>query len=385
MNRIRITLTSFLAYGVMAGMLSQIGILIGPMAEHYGRPVTEIAGQFSWLTVGILAGSFISLVIFDLARIRTLSMAAMMAIAVSIAGFALIDSHRFNALLFGIIGVSCGIALPAAAIVIARSWNDQQRASMLVVTDASFSLSGTLCSALAVLFITMNLHWSAGYWTVAAMALVTLVITLLSTYPEVSPEEKSPALTEVRSWPVPVYLCMIALFVYLVGQNFILIWLPGYSREAFQASEAAAGGLVSNFWAGMLAGQLLAATLLIRMKTRHLTMLAACMAMLATLPLWLFTDVIWLSRATFVWGFLTLGLLKLILSWATEAVPVPGPRLISTLLLAATTGTAVSPALSSLIVSQAGMRLPIQIGSFCFLIVLIVLSPVFLYKRSRHA
>ena len=64
-NRVRITLTSFLAYAVMAGMLSQIGIMIGPIAEHYAMQTTEVASQFSWLTVGILLGSLTSLGIFD--------------------------------------------------------------------------------------------------------------------------------------------------------------------------------------------------------------------------------------------------------------------------------------------------------------------------------
>src|SRR5437762_3470802 len=49
-NRQRITLISFLAYFVLSGMLAPIGIISGPLAELYGRPVAEITTQFSWLT-----------------------------------------------------------------------------------------------------------------------------------------------------------------------------------------------------------------------------------------------------------------------------------------------------------------------------------------------
>ena len=60
-----ITLISFLAYFVMSGMLSSIGIITGPMASYFELPVTEVTARFSWLTLGILVGSILALVVFD--------------------------------------------------------------------------------------------------------------------------------------------------------------------------------------------------------------------------------------------------------------------------------------------------------------------------------
>ena len=56
MNKIRLTLISFLAYFIMSGMLSPIGITLGPMVDHFEQPITVISPQFSWLTMGILVG-----------------------------------------------------------------------------------------------------------------------------------------------------------------------------------------------------------------------------------------------------------------------------------------------------------------------------------------
>ena len=64
MNKIRLTLISFLAYLIMSGMLSPIGIILGPMADHSEQPITVISAQFSWLTMGILVGSVLALGIF---------------------------------------------------------------------------------------------------------------------------------------------------------------------------------------------------------------------------------------------------------------------------------------------------------------------------------
>ncbi len=380
-NRVRITLTAFLAYAVMAGMLAQIGIMINPMAEHYGQQATDVANQFSWLTVGILVGSVISLGIFDFITIRTLNLATFSGVIIAISGFFFLDAYAANAILMGLIGISCGIMLPAAAVVISRTYEPNRRATMLVITDASFSISGAVCSALAVSYLAANLHWSTGYSSVALIALLALVLILASTFPEVGEEEKKDPLTELRQWPLSVYLCMLALLVYLVGQNFILIWLPSYALGLDGASSDQAGRLVSNFWAGMFVGQLIAAAILLTVRASSLALVSAGFALLATIPLWVVLDIEILGYMTFIWGIVTLGLLKLILSWATEMVAVPSPRLISVLLMAATMGTAISPSVSSSLVAATSFRAALQAGSLCFLTVLIL---VFLARYFRN-
>ena len=372
MNRVRITLTSFLAYAVMAGMLSQIGIMINPMGEYYDKEATEVASQFSWLTFGILGGSLISLIIFDFIKIKTLTITVLSCIVLSITGFYLVDSYEINRLFFGLIGLCCGIVLPAAAIVIARSYEPGQRATMLVLTDAAFSLSGALCTTLAIIYFSMDLHWSAGFGTVAIIAMIAIGITTISKYPEVEPEEKTNLIVELKKWPVSIYLCMGSLFLYLIGQNFILIWIPGYAETLPGVSSEQAGQLVSNYWKGMFIGQLVVVALLTKFRTATLTIFAAVLMLFSVMPLWLISELNILSIMTFVWGLVTLGLLKLILSWATEMVDIPGPHLIAALLMAATTGTAVSPDLSSRLVELSGIQAPIQAGSLAFLIVLIL-------------
>lgn len=389
-NLIRITLTSFLAYAVMSGMLAQIGILISPISVHFDKAATEVSNQFSWLTLGILVGSVISLFIFDYVKIKTLNLLVFSIITVSISGFYLFDIYSVNSILFGVIGAGCGIALPAAAIVISRVYTPERRATMLVITDASFSLSGTLCTALVVIYLAQGYHWSFGYSTVAILALLTIGLTLVSTYPEVLKEERQNIGQELSSWPKGVYLCMLALLVYLVGQNFILIWLPNYAQAAIGMEASAAGGLISNFWAGMLAGQLIAAAILIKASTRSITLLAAILAAFATTPLWLseriglVESMEYLPYLSFIWGFVTLGLLKLILSLATEMVSVPSPRLVSVLLMAATTGTAISPGVSSMLVDATSPVTALQVGSGCFFFVIFLVLLAYGSTRKKE-
>ena len=74
-NKIRLALISFLAYFILSGMLSPIGIILGPMADHFEQPITVISTQFGWLTTGILVGSVLALGIFDWVCLKTLVLA----------------------------------------------------------------------------------------------------------------------------------------------------------------------------------------------------------------------------------------------------------------------------------------------------------------------
>ena len=380
-NLVRVTLISFLAYAVMSGMLAQIGILITPISQHFDREATVVSNQFSWLTVGILVGAVISLFIFDYVKIKTLNLLVFTAIFLAILGFYVVDVYRVNAILLGIIGTGCGVALPAAAVVISRAYTPARRATMLVITDASFSLSGTLCTALVVVYLANGLHWSSGYSTVAALALITLVLTACSNFPEVPQEERQDFRQELATWPMGIYLCMLALLIYLTGQNFILMWLPSYAQQVISMSASDAGSLISNFWAGMLGGQLIAAAILIKAATRTIALLAAILTAFSTMPLWLVDQPAYMPYLSFCWGFVTLGLLKLILSLATEMVAVPSPRLVSVLLMAATTGTAISPSLSSALVAANTPLLALKVGTGCFFIVILLV--VFAYRSAK--
>ena len=95
--------------------------------------------------------------------------------------------------------------------------------------------------------------------------------------------------------------------------------------------------------------------------------------MLFSIPLWLSGGSSGLLILATLWGFGNLALLKLIISYATQLVPVPTGRLVSTLLLGGTMGTAVSAWVSSQIVLATDNHVVLQFGTFCYLIMAILL------------
>jgi predicted MFS family arabinose efflux permease len=370
-NKKRITLLSFLAYFVMSGMLAPIGIISSPMAEYYDVPITELTANFSWLTFGILAGAVIALVIFDWIPLKKLMVLLYGLILACLLSLTMHDEFDLIWLSIGLVGICCGVGLAGAALIISKTYNADQRASMLVITDGSFSVAGIICSWIAVVLVAREFHWSGPYVFVALIAAAVVLLSLFSRFPESEVEVMTVA--ERDPWPASVWLCLIALFLYTLGQYSMLLWLPNYAETQLGAPRDQAGQLVSQFWTGMFAAQLFVAWWVLRVGVRRLVLIAGVLASLASMPLWFYDDIDSLIVLTTIWGFANLGLLKIVLSFATEMVRIPTARLISTLLLGASLGTAVSPWLTSKIVAATDNHFILQFSTGCYIVLTILL------------
>ncbi|EED32304.1 transporter, major facilitator family [gamma proteobacterium NOR5-3] len=375
------TLACFFAYFVMSGMLAPIGIVLPPLAEYLGEPVTDVAPIFSWLTLGILLGSALALVVFDVLTVRSWILLVYLATAAALLTLRLSDSALVLRVSLGVVGTACGIGLAAAASTITRLYAEDHRASMLVITDGSFSVAGIVISTLAVSLVAAGLHWSAAYLAVAAVAVMVVLLVATARFPQTSDADVQRWNTS--AWPLPVWLCIVALFLYTLGQYSLLWWLPTYLEEALGAPRDAAGAVVARFWTGMLVAQLLVAWWVLRIGARRLVLLSVSGAFLGSLPLWLHESLSWLPWLSLLWGVANLGLLKIVISFATLAVPNPSPRLVAALLFGATSGTAISPKVTSIIVGTIDTRAVLQFGSLCYLVLGVLVFIAWWLMHSR--
>lgn len=382
-NNARVTLACFFAYFVMSGMLAPIGIVLPPLAEYLGEPVATVAPIFSWLTLGILLGSALALVVFDVLTVRVWLLLVYLAIAAALLTLRLSDSALALRLSLGVVGTACGIGLAAAASTITQLYAEDHRASMLVITDGSFSVAGIVISTLAVSLVAGGLHWSTSYLAVAAVAAMVVLLVATARFPDSSGGDTGAQPANAAAWPLPVWLCIAALFLYTLGQYSLLWWLPTYLEESLGAPRDAAGAVVARFWTGMLITQLLVAWWVLRIGARRLVLLSVSGAFLGSLPLWLNESLTWLPWLSLIWGVANLGLLKIVISFATLAVVNPSPRLVAALLFGATSGTAISPKVTSIIVGVMDTRAVLQFGSLCYLVLGILVFVAWWLMHSR--
>ncbi len=378
-NKGRITLASFLAYFVMSAMLAPMPIISGPLAELFDQSITEVTARFSWLTMGNLTGAILALIIFDFVRLRAVMLIAYSLILASLLYLSIATGLLQIGVAMGIAGLCSGLGLAGAALTISRSYETEVRASMLIITDAMFSTAGYAITALTVAMIAAGLYWASPYIVVAGFAGVIILLSALSSYPDATTSTVEESL---EPWTLPVWLCIGALFLYTLGQWSILLWLPNYAQTALGMAEDAAGNLVAMFWMGLFAGQLIVAWVVIKFGVTRLTLTAAVATCLFSIPVWAYGDESVLAALAFAWGFANLSLLKVVLSYATQMLKVPTPRLVSALLLGATVGTAVSPWVTSKIVEVTNNYFILQFGSFCYAVLAVLL---FVASRTRTA
>jgi TsgA-like MFS transporter len=378
-NTQRITAVAFLSYFVLSGMLAPIGIVSAPMAQQYARPVTEITAQFSWLTGGNFVGAIVALFVFDWIALRRMFIVVYGVIAAGLLSLSIIHSLDYARGVLAVAGFGSGIGLAGAALTISRTYAGERRASFLVITDGCFSVAGFVCASLASALLGLKFGWSVVYQCIGLAALAIVALSALSRFPTTTRSEAGGGAV-AEPWTPPIWICAAALFLYTLGQYSMVFWLPNYAGASLGATPEEAGALVGRFWLGMFLAQILVAWLVLRVGVRRLAPIAAIMTAAGSIPLWLVRDPAWLSYCTLAWGVANLSMLKMLLSFATTMVRTPDARLVSGLLLGATLGTGLSPAISSAIVAASDVR----IVMICATGAHVVMMALVLIARRRH-
>ena len=120
-------------------------------------------------------------------------------------------------------------------------------------------------------------------------------------------------------------------------------------------------------------------------QMNRLVLVAGIGSSLSSIPLWLYGDIDGLIVMATIWGFANMGLLKIVLSFATQMVRVPSARLISSLLLGGSVGTAISPWVTSQIVAATDNHFVLQFSTGCYVLLTTLLIVATRLNNSKPA
>ncbi len=371
----------------MSSVISPLGIVTQPIAEHYGVSVTTATAMFSYLTTGILGGTFLAMFIYSVLSLRSVTLLAGLILIASMLAAWLVDIFSLLPILLALIGATSGILLSAAIVVLTHAYSERARAPALLVTDSFYSGAGVISGWTSGLLIERGYHWGSTYALAITATVILLIIALVSNYPSGKPDAPSGATGRSRGrWPAGVFVVAAALFVYILSFVFIYSWVPNYAAEAMQSSPEQGGMLVSRFFLGLFVGQVAMFALVFKIDLRWIISATACLAAVASCGLWLATDYAGLVVWMFVLGLLSGGLLKTLITFGTMMVSNPSPRLVSFYIFSSAFGTSLGPAVSAVIVDAWGTRaiLIALTAGYAMMAVLVLVAVVF-KSRSRSA
>jgi TsgA-like MFS transporter len=370
-----LTPVSFACYFVMSAMLAPMGILAPEMALHFGLPVTEITRTFGALTFGNLIGAACATAVLTIWNLRSIFIATYATLGIALLLLGLADQLLSVGAILAVVGFGCGVGLAAAAVLITLRFSASKKASMLILTDACFSIAGFLLSWIATTLIYFQFGWAVAYQLVGVICLAIVFASSVSDFSNVEqgPDQDSVA---IKTWPVNARWLGASLFLYTLGQYSFLLWLPTFALDVHNAGPILSGGLVAQFWFGMFAAQLFTSWWVFRIGTERLVSLASATIFLGSLFLLFAPSAEVLPIFAFAWGFLNFSFLKAAISLASENFAAHPANFIAVLLLCATAGTAVSPLITSDLANAFGAQGSLVFGSVCYalLVVTVVLA-----------
>ena len=375
-----LTPVAFACYFVMSAMLAPMGILAPEMARHFDHSLTDVTRTFSALTIGNLVGAACATVVLTIWNLRSVLLSTYATLGVSLLLLGSMNRLEYVGAILGLVGFGCGVGLAAAAVLITSRFSASKKASMLILTDACFSIAGFLVSWTATSLIYFQSGWAITYQFVGVVCFAILVASYVSDFGFANRVDNA-APTAIGKWPIDARWIGFALFLYTLGQYSFLLWLPKFASDYHDAGAILSSGLVGQFWLGMFAAQLFTAWWVFRIGTERLVSVASCTIFLGSVSLLFAESAKILPVLAFGWGFLNFSFLKAAISLASENFRDHPDNFIAVLLLCATAGTAVSPLISSALVDTFGVIGSLTFGSVCYALLIACVA----FARSKKS
>ncbi len=347
----KIILVCLFAAFVIAGFLNPIGLISGPVANAFDISVTDAVARFGYFTIGVFAGYILSFYIFDRIELRTVVVGGYTLLAATVAILYLNDSATVMVVCLFLIGLSASVEVCAASTLASWTWTGKPRQTVLIAQDAMFNGGGIVFTLLTTWLLVANYHWSSIYVVVAGVAIVVAIIAASTKVSEAQVSSEEPPNT---SWNLGILAVGGSVLFFMTAKISIFIWAPQYAEQAFDASTAQSGRLLTNIFTGAFAGSLAGTFIVSRTRIEYFLV---AMLLLGASGLWWMTSASDLAEilvtayfvgasigATFN-GYMAFGL---------SFVGTPTHKNVAYLLLAGGVGSAIAPLFSSQVVAASG-------------------------------
>ena len=389
-EKLRLSLICILIYVVVAGFVTQIGLLTGPIASAYNKEVTSTTAIFSFLTGGFLAGTFAAYFLLDYIRIKPMVLGYGLLLIISVLGILFIENYSVLPVFLGIIGFVTGISTCIAGIVVGRLWEAKKRESFFIGLDAAYNLGGVFFPFITTYILLRQLPWTYCLLAVVVFVVIILYLSLQSGFSNINPDKNMPASQEKVEWNSGIIIAGVSLFLVIHGKYSIILWLPQYAQNVLALGPEEAGKLISSVFSTALIGSV--AGIYIVSKIRIMYFICAAL-LTGTLSGLLFTFVDSYASAVLIaatFGLAVSVLYNVFVVYGLNFVSQPSHKHISFIIVSSGIAATIAPYSSSLIVKWFGSSVAgLYAGSLSYFLAFTVLllhvniSPVLSARKQR--
>lgn len=335
---------------IMSGFASQIGVLVGPIAESQDVDVAAVAGQFTYLTGGIFVGLILSFVIFDYVSIRAVLLGSYSLILVFLAGLYFWNDALILSVFLAVVGTILGITMCAGGAVVAQAFFDKKRQAILVTQDATYNLAGAIVPVTTSFFIASGLSWTWGYLSIGFFILIVILLVSVSRFDFEAPEAQ--VQNVAVEWNAGIFLAGVCLFLFMLAQITLIIWLPQFAEQQFAVASDRSGELITNLYSAALVSALVAVYVAHKVNIIYVLYVLVSLGLICSILITQVGNGEDLFGIAILLGISVSATFNSLVAYGLLFVASPKHKNVTFLIFASGLGTAVAPLISSELVTQ---------------------------------
>jgi len=393
----KIQFVAYLFMFFLGASWASIGVVVNSISVNLGVGVPSIVASFTSFTIACTIMVFVTTgVLLEFYSIKKVSLSAIFLLLGGI-GIILIATNMLtlNIALFTY-GIGYGMSFSLGYYYIIYITDNKSRAAKMAIVSLIYSVGAMAAPKISSLMLSVGISWHLAfscYIVVMIVSLIMIIYTRFALPGEENPRSKSshPKLKaartwvdELSSWPITVYIMGFALFIYVIAETIIVLWLVVYGNKELGMTLEMASYLASIFWGSVIIGRFIAGYAL-KVISPELYICIICIV--SGILLVLFSSISTNPTTAFILialcGIGFAAAYSTIASSGTTQVPHATGRLTSVMLGAGALGTVAAPLITSYVVSISGLEYVFVYCAFFMFFVVVLVLIVMAVNRMR--
>ena len=382
-DKLRLSLICVLIYIVVAGFVTQLGLLSGPIAAAYDIEVTSATATFSMLTGGFLLGTFLAYFLLDYFRMKSVVLGYSLIVILCTLIILFIENYFILPIVLGLIGIAIGISTCVAGLIIGKIWEGKKRESFFIGLDAAYNLGGILFPFITTYILSHHLPWGLCLLMVVTIIIAIIYLAFTSRFKFDNHSQELDNSENEIEWNSGIMIAGITLFLVIHGKYSIILWLPQFAQSSLSLGAEESGVIISTLFSTALIGCI--AGMYVVTKTRVVYFICAAI-LTGFLSGLLFTYASSFSSILIIaaiFGLAVSALYNVFVVYGLNFVSQPSHKHISFIIFSSGIAATIAPYASSIFVEWFGNPIAgLYVGAASYGLALLVLIIYELYRLN---
>jgi len=269
----------------------------------------------------------------------------------------------------------------AASTILTHIWNEQQRQSALVAQDAFFNGGGMIFPYLLGLLLVQQFSWGWGFLSMGIVAVVIVGLSMFSRFDfETKSQNDKGAGIE---WAPGLVVAGISMFLIIISQISVIIWLPTFLEERFEVSSIVSAGVIAQIYIAALIGSIVSTVVVAKVSIQRFLIVIVSIGCVSIFLFTLVPTIGWATVNAYVFGLAIAALYHSFIAWGLSYIRKPGYAEVTFLYICAGVSGTLTPYVSSKVVENFSISTTFLGCSAAYGAILILMLALNSYSRRR--